>query len=82
MAQLHLLHHRQRPGELLRERPLRHASSIYAGTGGGLSIAQQSEPTPTNVPGPLPLFGAANAFGFSRKLRRRLRTAVTAAPSG
>ena len=27
---------------------------------------------PTPVPGPLPLFGAATAFGFSRRLRRRL----------
>ena len=26
------------------------------------------------VPGPLPLFGAAAAFGYSRKLRRRLNT--------
>lgn len=26
-----------------------------------------------SVPGPLPLFGAATAFGFSRRLRRRLR---------
>ena len=26
-----------------------------------------------SVPGPLPLFGAATAFGFSRRLRRRIR---------
>jgi hypothetical protein len=51
-------------------------SSIYAATLGGLSIAQQSDPTPSAVPGPLPLFGAASAFGFSRKLRRRLRAAA------
>jgi hypothetical protein len=25
------------------------------------------------VPGPLPLFGAAAAFGFSRKLRKRIK---------
>jgi hypothetical protein len=25
------------------------------------------------VPGPLPLFGAAAAFGFSRRLRKRVR---------
>ena len=55
-------------------------SSIYAATRGGLSIAQQSDPTPTPVPGPLPLFGTASAFGFSRKLRRRLRAASTASP--
>ena len=33
-------------------------SSIYAATSDGLSIAQQSDPTPSAVPGPLPLFGA------------------------
>ena len=54
--------------------------NIYAATGGGLSIAQQSDSTPSAVPGPLPLFGAASAFGFSRKLRRRLRAAATASP--
>ena len=27
----------------------------------------------TGVPGPLPLIGAGMAFGFSRKLRARLR---------
>ena len=55
-------------------------SSIYAATYGGVSIAQQSDPTPSAVPGPLPLFGAARAFGFSRKLRRRLRTAAAVSP--
>ena len=54
--------------------------NIYAATSGGLGIAQQSDPTPSGVPGPLPLFGAASAFGFSRKLRRRLRAAATASP--
>jgi hypothetical protein len=53
--------------------------NIYAATNGGLSIAQQSDP-PSAVPGPLPLFGAVSAFGFSRKLRRRLRAAATASP--
>ena len=52
-------------------------SNIYVATLGGLSIAQQSDPTPSAVPGPLPLFGAASAFGFSRKLRRRLRAAAS-----
>jgi hypothetical protein len=55
-------------------------SNIYVATNGGLSIAQLSDPTPSAVPGPLPLFGAASAFGFSRKLRRRLRAAATASP--
>ena len=48
-------------------------SSIYVATEGGLSIAQLP---PTSVPGPLPVAGAAAAFGFSRKLRRRLRAAA------
>ena len=30
------------------------------------------------VPGPLPLFGAAAAFGFSRKLRKRIKLASAA----
>jgi len=55
-------------------------SNIYAATAGGLSIAQQSDPSPSAVPGPLPLFGAASAFGFSRKLRCRLRAAATVSP--
>ena len=54
-------------------------SNIYAATNGGLSIAQQSDPTPSAVPGPLPLFGAAAAFGWSRKLRRRLGATKIAA---
>lgn len=32
-------------------------------------------PTPA-VPGPLPIFGAAAAFGFSRKVRNRIKTAA------
>ncbi len=32
-------------------------------------------PAPTAAPGPLPLFGAAAAFGFSRKLRKRIKQA-------
>lgn len=31
---------------------------------------------PATVPGPLPLLGAASAFGFARKLRHRSRTAA------
>jgi hypothetical protein len=30
------------------------------------------------VPGPLPLFGAATAFGFSRKLRKRINVSTSA----
>ena len=35
-------------------------------------------PAPAPVPGPLPLFGAAAAFGFSRKLRKRIKLAPAA----
>jgi len=31
---------------------------------------------PTSAPAPLPLFGAAAAFGWSRQLRRRIKTSV------
>jgi hypothetical protein len=34
-------------------------------------------PAVASVPGPLPLFGAAAAFGWSRKLRRRVNAACT-----
>ena len=37
---------------------------------------------PAPVPGPLPLFGAAAAFGFSRKLRKRIKLAPAALGSG
>jgi hypothetical protein len=33
------------------------------------------------APGPLPLFGAAAAFGFSRKLRKRIKLAPAALSS-
>ena len=33
----------------------------------------------TSVPGPLPILGAAAAFGFSRKLRRRIQLKSSAA---
>jgi hypothetical protein len=40
-------------------------------------------PTATSVPGPLPVFGAAAAFGYSRRLRKRVKgssNAFSAAP--
>jgi hypothetical protein len=48
-------------------------STIYAATQGGLSVAE--------VPGPLPVLGAAAAFGYSRRLRSRLRAASCASLS-
>jgi hypothetical protein len=47
-------------------------STLYAATGNGLSIAQLPPP-PTSAPGPLPVLGAAAAFGMARRLRQRLR---------
>jgi hypothetical protein len=34
--------------------------------------------SPSSVPGPLPVLGAAPAFGFSRKLRKRIKTSTNA----
>jgi len=34
-----------------------------------------------NVPGPLPIFGAAAAFGFSRKLRKRIKGSTNPVPN-
>jgi hypothetical protein len=36
--------------------------------------------TPSAVPGPLPLFGAAAAFGWSRRLRKRIATPLIIPP--
>jgi hypothetical protein len=35
---------------------------------------------PTKVPGPLPLFGAAAAFGYSRRIRTRIQNSRQQAP--
>jgi hypothetical protein len=47
-------------------------------TGGFLTFDQftigQAPAQATGVPGPIPLFGTAAAFGFSRKLRKRIKT--------
>ena len=51
------------------------SSSLFTGDGGNESRAYAilATPTPTSVPGPAPLFGAAAAFGMSRRLRRRIK---------
>ncbi len=36
------------------------------------AIAMPLSPAPTSVPAPLPVFGAAAAFGWSRQLRKRI----------
>ena len=51
-------------------------TTAYAATSGGLSIAQLPS---QSVPGPLPVIGAGAAFGWSRRLRRRLRHNTCAA---
>jgi len=44
-----------------------------------LKITKEIEQAPTNsVPGPLPLLGAGMAFGFSRRLRKRINLATLA----
>ena len=54
-------------------------STVYAGsytTDSTYTWAQATlytAPAPAPAPGPLPLFGAAAAFGFSRKLRKRIK---------
>ncbi len=41
----------------------------------GVTVFSSSTRT-SAVPGPLPLFGAATAFGFSRKLRKRIKSSA------
>lgn len=61
-------------GKLLIE-AIANAGSSSFNTGGGddESFAYAILATPTAVPGPAPLFGAAAAFGMSRRLRRRIK---------
>jgi len=56
------------------------AESLY---GGPVTFAavQPRQPPASSVPGPLPLFGAAAAFRFSRKLRNRIKVTRTTAPT-
>jgi hypothetical protein len=66
--------------------PANLASDTFTATlssisGGGVETVQSSygvvdaPPTPAG-PGPLPIFGAAAAFGFSRKVRNRIKAAA------
>jgi hypothetical protein len=48
-------------------------TGIGAGENFNGTYAFVSAPAPSAVPGPLPLFGAAAAFGMSRRLRRRIK---------
>jgi len=40
------------------------------------SLTQKAPTPPSSVPGPLPILGAGAAFGFSRKLRSRIKAAT------
>ena len=42
-------------------------------TGADLAFKANIADAPSNVPGPLPVLGLAAAFGFSRKLRKRIK---------
>lgn len=54
--------------------------SFYNGLFTGSVISSTLSPvSPVAVPGPLPLLGVAAAFGLSRRLRRRLRSATAMA---
>jgi hypothetical protein len=58
-------------------------SSVFT-TGGPGNIGNfvvtltPGSPVANNVPGPLPILGAGAAFGFSRRMRRRINTSTTA----
>jgi len=59
--------------------------AVFRDFGGGASfiVANNNPFSPSNntdVPAPLPLFGAAAAFGASRRLKRRIRLARPVAP--
>jgi hypothetical protein len=45
-------------------------ASIFTYTSGSEQIILRKDP---QVPGPLPILGAAAAFGYSRKLRNRIQ---------
>ena len=53
-----------------------------SGTGDtiNLCVGNPGSPCSAPTPGPLPLFGAAAAFGYSRRLRRRVNQAPASAP--
>ena len=43
------------------------------GSGDTISVQVNASRSPASVPGPLPILGLAAAFGFSRKLRKRIK---------
>jgi hypothetical protein len=57
---------------LLTDATIARSSDFYVTAGSVIVGTTASAPAPVATPGPLPLFGAAAAFGWSRRLRRRL----------
>ena len=53
------------------------ASNITNATLGGQVYLRYGYTAPDPVPGPLPILGAGAAFGFSRKLRQRIRSSAS-----
>ncbi len=52
--------------------------ALIAGSDAGVYTVSVANDPPAQVPGPLPLMGAGVAFGYSRKLRRRIKSSVSA----
>ena len=51
-------------------------TSIVLASNTGAGVTQFANRLEQKVPGPLPILGAGAAFGFSRKLRRRVNAAA------
>ena len=71
------------PGTIMYGSPLStdtFTATLNGISGGGVQVVNSSYSAVmapmTAVPGPLPLLGAGAAFGFSRKLRRRIKLAA------
>lgn len=50
------------------------SDEFFGNFGSYQATTQVPSPLPTPVPGPLPLLGAGAAFGWSRKLRKRIKS--------
>ena len=61
-------------GELNSWTPINGISTSFSGSDGNITSSTLSPVSSTPVPGPIPLLGAGAAFGWSRRLRRRLKT--------
>ena len=57
---------------------IRDSYSLTSATGGLTSFTNTFRQGTNDVPGPLPLMGAGMAFGFSRKLRSRIKASASA----